>query len=45
MQNIDVRDLVNYVPQTDDRPIYVAVTEIENAMENVRQVRVLAGAD
>lgn len=45
MQDIDVRDLVNYVPQTDDRPIYVAVTEIENAMENVRQVRVLAGAD
>ena len=45
MQNIDVRDLVNYTPQTDDRPIYVAVTEIENAMENVRQVRVLAGAD
>ena len=45
MQDIDVRDLVNYVPQTDDRPIYVAVTEIENVMENVRQVRVLAGAD
>lgn len=45
MQDIDVRDLVNYTPQTDDRPIYVAVTEIENAMENVRQVRVLAGAD
>lgn len=45
MQDIDVRDLVNYVPQTDDRPIYVAVTEIENVMDNVRQVRVLAGAD
>ncbi len=45
MQDINVRDLVNYTPQTDDRPIYVAVTEIENAMENVRQVRVLAGAD
>lgn len=43
MQNIDVRDLVNYTPQTDDRPIYVAVTEIENAMDNVQQVRVLAG--
>lgn len=43
MQDIDVRDLVNYVPQTDDRPIYVAVTEIENAMDNVQQVRVLAG--
>ena len=45
MQDIDVRDLVNYVPQTDDRPIYVSVTEIENVMENVKQVRVLAGAD
>lgn len=45
MQDIDVRDLVNYTPQTDDRPIYVAVTEIENVMDNVRQVRVLAGAD
>ena len=45
MQNIDVRDLVNYTAQTDDRPIYVSVTEIENVMENVRQVRVLAGAD
>ena len=44
MQDIDVRDLVNYTPQTDDRPIYVAVTEIENAMDNVRHVRVLAGA-
>lgn len=43
MQNIDVRDLVNYTPQTDDRPIYVSVTEIENVMENVKQVRVLAG--
>lgn len=43
MQDIDVRDLVNYTPQTDDRPIYVAVTEIENAMNNVQQVRVLAG--
>lgn len=43
MQDIDVRDLVNYTPQTDDRPIYVAVTEIENVMDNVRQVRVLAG--
>lgn len=45
MQDIDVRDMVNYTPQTDDRPIYVAVTEIENAMDNVRQVRVLAGAN
>ena len=45
MQDINVRDLVNYTPQTDDRPIYVAVTEIENVMDNVRQVRVLAGAD
>lgn len=45
MQNIDVRDIVNYTPPTDDRPIYVAVTEIENVMENVRNVRVLAGAD
>ena len=45
MQDINVRDLVNYIPQTDDRPIYVAVTEIENAMDNVRQVRVLAGAN
>lgn len=43
MQDIDVRDLVNYTPQTDDRPIYVSVTEIENAMDNVKQVRVLAG--
>ena len=43
MQDIDVRDLVNYVPQTDDRPIYVSVTEIENVMDNVKQVRVLAG--
>ena len=45
MQDINVRDLVNYVPQTDDRPIYVSVTEIENVMNNVRQVRVLAGAN
>lgn len=43
MQGIDVRDIVNYTPPTDDRPIYVAVTEIENAMENVRNVRVIAG--
>ena len=43
MQDINVRDLVNYVPQTDDRPIYVTVTEIENAMDNVQHVRVLAG--
>ena len=43
MQDIDVRDLVNYVPQTDDRPIYVAVTDIMNAQENVQRVRVLAG--
>ena len=43
MQNIDVRDLVNYTPQTDDRPIYVAVTDIMNAQENVQRVRVLAG--
>lgn len=43
MQNIDVRDLVNYTAQTDDRPIYVTVTDIENAMDNVQQVRVLAG--
>lgn len=43
MQDIDVRDLVNYTPQTDDRPIYVAVTDIMNATENVQRVRVLAG--
>lgn len=43
MQDIDVRDLVNYTPQTDDRPIYVAVTDIMNAQENVQRVRVLAG--
>ena len=43
MQGIDVRDLVNYVPQTDDRPIYVAVTDIMNAAENVQRVQVLAG--
>ena len=29
--------------QTDDRPIYVAVTEIEDAQARVRNVRVLAG--
>lgn len=45
MQDIDVRDLVNYTPQTDDRPIYVSVTEIENVMENVKHVRALAGAN
>ena len=43
MQDIDVRDLVNYTPQTDDRPIYVAVTDIMNAAENVQRVQVLAG--
>ena len=43
MQDIDVRDLVNYTPQTDDRPIYVAVTDIMNATENVQRVQVLAG--
>ena len=43
MQDIDVRELVNYTPPTDDRPIYVSVTEIENVMDNVQQVRVLAG--
>lgn len=43
MNDIDVRDLVNYTPQTDDRPIYVAVTDIMNATENVQRVQVLAG--
>lgn len=43
MQDINVRDIVNYTPPTDDRPIYVTVTDIENAMDNVQQVRVLAG--
>lgn len=29
--------------ELSNRPIYVAVTDIENKMEDVRQVRALAG--
>lgn len=37
------RETIKTVQLNDDRDIYVSVVEIENAMDNLRQVRTLAG--
>lgn len=43
MDNIDIKNLINYEPETDERPIQVQVVDIINATENVRQVQTLSG--
>ena len=44
--DIELNDrLVNVMEDYSNRPIYVAVTEIENAQANVRNVRVLSGLE
>lgn len=40
---IDVKSLINYEPEQDNRPIQVQVVDIINASENVRQVQTMAG--
>lgn len=41
---IDLRQITS-VAQTDNRPIYVSVTEIENVQNKVRNVRAIAGME
>lgn len=43
MQNIDVRDLVNYQQPQDNAQYVVSVVDIVNAADNVRQIETLAG--
>lgn len=43
MQNIDVRDLVNYQQPQDNAQYVVSVVDIINAADNVRNVQTLAG--
>lgn len=40
---IDVKSLINYEPEQDNRPIQVQVVDIINATDNVRQVQTMAG--
>jgi hypothetical protein len=40
---IDVKSLINYEPEEDNRPIQVQVVDIINASENIRQVQTMAG--
>ena len=40
---IDVKSLINYEPEPDNRPIVVSVVDIINATENVRNVQSVAG--
>lgn len=44
--DIDINDrLIQTMEDYSNRPVYVAVTEIENAQANVRNVRVLSGLE
>lgn len=43
MQNIDVRDLVNYQQPQDNAQYVVSVVDIINAADNVRSIQTLAG--
>lgn len=43
IDNIDIKNLINYEPETDERPIQVQIVDIINATENVRQVQTLSG--
>lgn len=43
VSNADIRRLVNYEPEQDNRPIVVSVVDIVNATENLREVEALAG--
>lgn len=40
---IDVKSLINYEPEPDNRPIVVSVVDIINATENIRNVQSVAG--
>lgn len=43
IKGLDIQSLTNYTPPTDNRPIVVSVVDINNAQENLREVRALAG--
>ena len=43
IKGLDIQSLTNYTPPTDDRPIVVSVVDINNAQENLREVRAMAG--
>ena len=43
ISNADIRRLVNYTPEQDNRPIVVSVVDIVNASDNLREVQVLSG--
>lgn len=43
VSNADIRRLVNYQPEQDNRPIVVSVVDIVNATENIREVQALSG--
>lgn len=43
IKGLDIQSLMNYTPPTDNRPIVVSVVDINNAQENLREVRALAG--
>lgn len=40
---IDVKSLINYEPEPDNRPIVVSVVDIVNSAENLRQVQSISG--
>ena len=43
MNDIDVRDLVNYQQPQDNTQYVVSVVDIINAADNVRSIQTLAG--
>lgn len=43
IKGLDIQSLMNYTPPADNRPIVVSVVDINNAQENLREVRALAG--
>lgn len=43
LNNADIRRLVNYNPEQDNRPIVVSVVDIVNATDDLREVQVLSG--
>ena len=45
VSNADIRRLVNYTPEQDNRPIVVSVVDIVNASDNLREVQTLAGLE
>ena len=45
LNNADLRRLINYQQEEDNRPIVVSVVDIVNAADNLREVQTLAGVE